>query len=172
MVAGIAEAQRRVDSVDRPFLRQPYAETLVSKIEAFHGQISGFHEPLASEFGRAADAWLKRAQAQLEEIKKITGREPTPQVFRAGDPVDRSQEAFVPRMGVIGQVERQVTLASGCPGLLIYGRRRMGKSTLIRNLDAFVPDTVRIASVSMQNPKLFSSTAYFVRLIDEKCARP
>ena len=168
MVAGIAEAQRRVDSVDRPFLREPYAEALVSKIEAFRGQISGFHEPLASEFRKAADAWLKRAQAQLEQIKKITGREPTPQVFRAGDPVDRSQEAFVPRLGVIGQVERQVTLANGCPSLLIYGRRRMGKSTLIRNLDAFVPDTVRIASVSMQNPKLFTSTAYFVRLIDEK----
>ena len=168
MVAGIAEAQRRLDSVDRPFLRQPYAETLVSKIEAFHGQISGFHEPLASEFRKAADAWLKRGHAQLEQIKKITGREPTPQVFRAGDPVDRSQEAFVPRLGVIGQVERQVALARGCPSLLIYGRRRMGKSTLIRNLDAFVPDTVRIASVSMQNPKLFSSTAYFVRLIDKE----
>ena len=56
----------------------------------------------------------------------------------------------MPRMGAIGQVERQIALATGCPGLLIYGRRRMGKSTLIRNLDAFVPDTVRIASVSMQ----------------------
>ena len=67
----------------------------------------------------------------------------------------------MPRMGVIGQVERQVTLATGCPSLLIYGRRRMGKSTLIRNLDAFVPDTVRIASVSMQNPNLFSLDGLF-----------
>ena len=107
VVAGIAEAQRQVDSVDRPFLREPYAEALVLKIEAFRSQISGFHEPLASEFRKAADIWLKRAQEQLEQIKKITGREPTPQVFRAGDPVDRSQEAFVPRLGVIGQVERQ-----------------------------------------------------------------
>ena len=168
MVAGIAKAQRRVDSVDRPFLRQAYAEILVLKIEAVRGQISGFHEPLASEFGKAADAWMKRAQAQLEKIKTITGREPTPQVFRAGDPVDRTQEAFVPRLGVIDQVERQVTLATGCPGLLIYGRRRMGKSTLIRNLDAFVPDTIRIASVSMQKPDAFSSAAYFVRLIDKE----
>jgi hypothetical protein len=168
MVAGIADAQRRLDSVDRPFLREVYAEALVSKIEAFRGQISGFHEPLASEFRKAADNWLERAQTQLEQIKTITGRKPTPQVFRAGDPVDRAQEAFVPRMGVIGQTERQVTLATGCPSLLIYGRRRIGKSTLIRNLDAFVPDTVRIASVSMQKPDAFSSTASFVRLIDKE----
>jgi hypothetical protein len=67
---------------------------------------------------------------------------------------------------VIGQLERQLILATGCPGLLIYGRRRMGKSTLIRNLDAFVPEAVRIANVSMQNPALFTSTAYFIREID------
>ena len=75
----------------------------------------------------------------------------------------------MPRLGVIRQVERQVTLANGCPSLLICGRRRMGKSTLIRNLDAFVPDTVRIANVSMQNPKSFSACrCCSARLIDEK----
>jgi hypothetical protein len=167
-VAEIAEAQRRLDTVDRPFLRQRYAEELVEKIEAFRGQISGLHEPLASEFRKAADAWLKRAQAQLEHIKTITGREPWPQVFCAGVAVNRSEEAFVLRMGVIDQVVHQVNLATGRSGLLIYGRRRMGKSTLVRNLDAFVPPNVRIASVSMQNPNLFSSTAYFVRLIDQE----
>ena len=43
------------------------------------------------------------------------------------------------RMGVIGQLERQIMLATGCPGLLIYGRRRMGKSTLLRNLGGYLP---------------------------------
>ena len=168
MVADIAEAKRRLDTIDRPFLREPYAETLVSKIESFRGQVSGFREPLASEFRSAADAWLTRAQAELDQVTKVTEREPTPQVFRAGDPVDRSQEAFVPRLGVIGQVERQLTLASGCPGLLIYGRRRMGKSTLIRNLDAFVPDSVRIVTISMQDPAAFTSLSHFVRLVSRR----
>ena len=90
-------------------------------------------------------------------MQSITGKEPTPQLFRAGDPVDRTQEAFVARMGVLGQIERQVMLATGCPGLLIYGRRRMGKSTLLRNLDGFLPGSIRIASISMQNPAAFTS---------------
>ena len=168
MVAEIAQAQRRLDAVDRPFLRQPYAESVVARIEAFRGQISGFREPLASEFRDAAAAWLARAKNQLEQVQDITNREPTPQVFRAGDPVDRSQEAFVARMGVIGQVERQITLATGCPGLFVYGRRRMGKSTLLRNLDAFVPETVRIATISMQNPAAFTSIGHFAHLIDQE----
>lgn len=126
MINEIAEASRRLETVDRPFLREPYAEILVSKIDAFIGRVGGFREPLASGFGSAAYTWLTRARSELEDIRRITGREPAPQVFRAGDPVDRTQEAFVPRLGVIGQVERQFTLATGCPGLLIYARRRMG----------------------------------------------
>jgi predicted AAA+ superfamily ATPase len=53
-----------------------------------------------------------------------------PQVFRAGDPVDRCQESFIRRDGLLGDLNRQLTLAGGCPGLVLYGCRRMGKSTL------------------------------------------
>ncbi len=40
-------------------------------------------------------------------------------------------------------------LATGCPGLLVGGRRRMGKSTLIANLIGFIPDTVKVVPISM-----------------------
>ncbi len=66
---------------------------------------------------------------------------------------------------MIGQIERQLTLSTGCPGLLIYGRRRMGKSTLIRNLDAFVPESVCIVTISMQDPAAFTSLPHFSRLL-------
>ena len=171
MVIEIAEAKRRLDTIDRPFLRAPYGEALVSKISGFRGQVSGFREPLASEFRKAADVWLNKAQAELEQIQRVTEKEPTPQVFRAGDPVDRTQEAFVPRMAVIGQLERQLTLATGCPGLLVYGRRRMGKSTLIRNLDAFVPPNVKLVSISLQNPTAIASLGHFSRLVDQELSK-
>ncbi len=83
LVEEIATAQRRLDTVDRPFLREPYVETLISKIEGFRGQISGFHEPLASEFRGAASTWLTKARHELEQVRNVTAKEPTPQVFRA-----------------------------------------------------------------------------------------
>ena len=49
----------------------------------------------------------------------------------------------------------------GCPGMLLYGRRRMGKSTIIRNLDGFLPETVKTVVVSMQNPAAFESESSF-----------
>ena len=42
---------------------------------------------------------------------------------------ERSREAFVPRFRVLGELENQLMLANGCPGLILYGRRRTGKST-------------------------------------------
>src|SRR5208282_6575712 len=67
-----------------------------------------FYEPLATEFRVAADHWLKIAEKQLREAQAVVEKEPAPQVFRAGDPVDREKEAFVPRDSVVGNMERQV----------------------------------------------------------------
>ena len=153
----IATLQSRLDTIDRPVLRKPFAELVCKEMENFRHRISGFHEPLATEFRAAADQWLKIAESQLREAQAVVGKEPAPQVFRAGDPVDREKEAFVPRDSIVGNLERQVLLNTGCPGVVLYGRRRVGKSTVLRNLSGFLPATVHIVNVSMQNPEASTS---------------
>ena len=165
LVDEITRLQARLDAADRPFLRDPYAKLLCKAIEIFRSRISGFHEPLRSEFDVAAVNWLRIAERQLDEIWRVLEREPTPQVFRAGDPVDREREAFVPRLGVVGELEQQVMLSAGCPGIVLYGRRRMGKSTVLRNLSGFLPPSVQPVLVSMQEPEAFISVESLVRLI-------
>jgi hypothetical protein len=165
MVAEIAGLQARLDAMDRPVFREAYAAALCTQIENFQHRVAGFREPLASEFRAAADRWLAIARRQRDEVRLITDREPTIQVFRAGDPVDRNREAFVPRDRVVGRLEQQVMLAAGCPGVVLYGRRRMGKSTVLRNLDGFLPPTVGTAVLSMQNPEAFTSLRSFCELL-------
>jgi hypothetical protein len=167
-IGEIAGLQRRLDTQTRPFLKEPEAALLVEKIRNFQNRVSGYPEPLGSEFRQAAGHWLARAEEQHRGLRRILDRQPRPQVFRAGDPVDREQEAFVPRMDVLGELDRQLSLASGCPGLILYGRRRMGKSTLLRNLDDFLPVSLRLAPLSMQNPDAFTSLADWLALV----ARP
>jgi len=115
---------------------------LVKEIKVFRQRVDGFHEPLESEFRTVAGQWLEKAERQLREVRTVLAGEPTRQVFRAGDPVDRDGEAFVPRHGVLGELERQIMLSTGCPGLVLYGCRRTGKSTLLRNLHGFLPPAV------------------------------
>ena len=61
--------------------------------------------------------------------------------------MQRGGEAFVPRERVVGQLERQLMLATGCPALILYGRWRMGKSTLPGNLTGLLSPSVRIANL-------------------------
>ncbi len=166
----IAAAQARLDTLERPFLREPYAALLVKEIETFERRIAGFRPPLSLEFRKAARAWLEVARRQLHDAQDRLAREPTRQVFRAGDPVDRDQEAFVPRHGLLGELERQVMLATGCPGLVLYGRRRLGKSTLLRNLGGFLPPTVQVANLSMQRAAAFTSLGDLLALLAETIA--
>ena len=165
MVGEIVHLQARLDAVDRPVLREPLARLLRTEIENFQHRVSGFHEPLASEFRAAAAQWLEIADRQLHEAQAVVEREPTPQVFRAGDPVDREREAFVPRDRVVGKLEQQVLLSTGCPGIVLYGRRRMGKSTVLRNLEGFLPPMVRVATISMQQAEAFATLESLVALL-------
>lgn len=164
-VARIARAQMALNAADRPFLRESSAMDLVQEIKTYQHQAAGFRYPLWASLTAAATEWLKRAERQLDEVRKIMKRDATLQVFRAGDPVDLSKEAFVLRASVVGEIDRQISLATGCPGLLIYGRRRMGKSTLVRSLSAFLPSSVAVAYVSMQDPQAFESTESIVSFL-------
>ena len=169
-VHDITALQARLDTLDRAFLREPFAALLVKEIESFEQQIAGYTPPLSTELRKAARRWLEIALRQLDAARATTTREPTHQVFRAGDPVDREREAFVLRAAILSELEQQAVLATGCPGLLVYGRRRMGKSTLLRNLEGLLPPQLRVASLSMQEARAFSSLADLISLIGRRVA--
>jgi hypothetical protein len=156
-ISEISQIQTRLDTINRPAFRESTAELLCEKIKGFRDRIEGYHEPLNTEFRAAATKWLQIAERQLNEARNVTTKKLTIQVFRAGDPVNRDLEAFAPRNSIVGELEQQVMLSAGCPGIVLYGRRRMGKSTILRNLTGFLPTNVITASVSMQDPNLFTS---------------
>ncbi len=161
-VGKIANIQARLNTTDRAVFRQPYAQSLVTEIENFQTRIGGFDFLLAKEFKAAAENWKQIALWQ-QKAAEATAKEPAHQVFRAGDPIDRSKEAFVPRDAVVGALEQQIMLSTGCPGIILYGRRRVGKSTVLRNLDGFLPPSVIPIPISMQHPEMLTSLASLVR---------
>ena len=166
----ITVAAARLDTLDRPFMRDPFAALLVKEIEAFEHQIAASKSRLAIEFRKAARAWLKTARQQLKAARVAAAQQPTHQVFRAGDPVNREREAFVPRDGILGELEQQIALGTGCPGLVVYGRRRMGKSSLLHNLEGLLPPHVKVVYLSMQQASAFTSLSSLVDLLGQRVA--
>jgi hypothetical protein len=171
-VHDIASSQRQLDTNSLPVQRHLYARLVYKEIENFLHQIGGFYEPLATEFRNAGNNWLKIAKIQLQETQAIVDKQPVLQVFRAGDPVDREREAFIPRDAVTGNLERQVLLSTGCPGVVLYGRRRVGKTTVPRNLSGFLPPTVRTVNVSMQRPAASTSLELLAQHLAHEISTP
>lgn len=145
----ISVLQARLNILQRPAFREPVAGEIRASVENLRYQIADLRVTFRDEFQTAALHWQSLADRQYADAKTRLKRELTPQVFRAGESVDRDREAFVPRMPIIEALEEQLTLPAGCPGLLITGRRRMGKSTLIRNLRGFIPETIKVVIVPM-----------------------
>lgn len=168
MIGEIVRLQALLRTIDRPVFREPTARELCTKIENFRYRVDGFQEPWSSEFRAASAGWIAIARRQLSEAQAVLDKEAMPQVFRAGDPVDRHREAFVPRNGVIGDLVRQLRLGDGCPGIVLYGRRRIGKSTVLKNLTGFLPERIIPLTLSMQNPEAFTSFLSFVGLLGRR----
>ena len=166
----IAEGQVRLGTISRPIVREALAVSLLKQIESFRYRIAGFRQPLAREFSVAAVAWEKLAQRQVIESRNLVARKSIAQVFRAGDPVNREGEAFVYRDSVVGTLDQQVTLSGGCPGIVLYARRRMGKTTLLTNLEGFLPKEVGIRYISMQDVAVSTSLQHFIKKITGETA--
>ena len=165
MIGEIALEQRRLGEITIPAMREPLIRALLSTIESFRSSVGGFGHPLSQGFRAAAAAWSTVARSQYEEARRVLEATPVAEVFRAGDPVDDAREAFVARMAVIQELQSQATLGHGCPGLLLYGRRRTGKSTLIRNVEKFLPTSVAVTSISLQDPRAFTSLGSLTELL-------
>jgi hypothetical protein len=118
---------------------------------------------------KTADAWLKLTAQQRAKAQEAGDRQPVPQIFRAGEQIG-SQEAFLPRSGTLGELERELAQGHGRPALLIYGRRRLGKSTLIRNLRGFVPEHMRAAVVSCLKPGANRDESAFAKALASAAA--
>lgn len=161
-VAAIAEQQEGIERVrNLPVFFRKQSEILRDFIQNFSIRVSGLDEPLASEFRHAATEWLVLAEKQVQDAAATIVRERVPQVFRAGDPVNIELEAFVPRRSVIDELAAHVVASTGCPGLLLYARRRMGKSSCLRNLTEFLPSQIEVVHLNLQDPGISGSEELF-----------
>ena len=160
-VAAIAHQQRRLYVMRLPVFREQLAGDLATMITTFRNRIAGLHEPLKYEFEKAADSWLQVARQQYEAEKQIVAGEAVPSVFQGGPPIDRGRPLSC-RECQFERLHGQIAAPAGCPGLQLYGRRRMGKTRLLRNLDGFLPPEIHVALLEMEDARALESLRSFL----------
>ncbi len=99
-------------------------------------------EPYASRFIPLIRRWRQLVAnhlAQLAQAVEQSGEIDNPYVV--GVPLTEQQEIFVGRADIVARIE-QLLLDRRRPPLLLYGQRRMGKTSLLRNLGRLLPHTI------------------------------
>lgn len=81
--------------------------------------------------------------------------------YIVGVPLTVQQEIFVGRVEIAIQLE-QLLLNRHCPPLLLYGQRRMGKTSLLRNLRRLLPSAIVPLFVDLQSASTASDHAGFL----------
>ncbi|MCP4538377.1 MAG: ATP-binding protein [Chloroflexi bacterium] len=109
-------------------------------------------EDYVARFRPIANKWR---QIVAEHMRELTGtveaRQEIDNPYVIGVPLTEIQEIFVGRTDVSARIE-QLLLDRRRPPLLLYGQRRMGKTSLLTNLGRLLPSTVVPLFVDLQGP--------------------
>jgi len=87
-----------------------------------------------------------------EYAEKLFQKQDIPNPYSYGLPLDRKHHpVFAERFDVLQSIE-QLLQQHRCPPLLLYGQRRIGKTTLLMNMNTMLPSNFVMLLVDFQGP--------------------
>jgi hypothetical protein len=96
---------------------------------------------------KIATDWQSALLTVTSEIGEIVILKPVVSPYTIGDPVEG--DAFVGREDIINQLSELWRQNKSVQSVVLYGHRRMGKTSILRNINNRLGDNVRLAYVNM-----------------------
>jgi hypothetical protein len=122
------------------------------RLDGLLRELNRSSEPYAPRFHPIAARWRQMVDQCTHELaQEVERRQEIESPYIIGVPLTTQQEIFVGRTDVSAQIER-LLLDQGRLPLLLYGQRRMGKTSLLNNLGRLLPSTVVPLFVDLQGP--------------------
>ncbi|WP_354635293.1 hypothetical protein [Planktothricoides raciborskii] len=98
---------------------------------------------------KIAHTWQNALLQLAGEVGNVTITEPVRSPYVIGNPVEGS--LFVGREDILKQLEELWIEANRLQSVVLFGHRRMGKTSILRNVNACLGDGVKLAYVNMLN---------------------
>ncbi|MBI4750611.1 MAG: hypothetical protein HY774_19170 [Acidobacteria bacterium] len=118
---------------------------------------------------QVANEWqalIKASRQALQSDIEARGEIPNPFVF--GTPVTESEyNVFTGRQDIVGHIEESLLNAANLPTLLLFGPRRMGKTSILNQLPRLLGPDFAPAMVDCQAPAVRESANALLRYISE-----
>jgi hypothetical protein len=137
-------------------------EELRRELEAFRDAMALTSRPVGPEFQPVAARWLEIVAQSEAECRAKVSFTPIPNPFVVGNPLKPlDQNVFVGRRDIIVAIEENIINANQRPALLLYGRRRAGKSSTLLNLRLLLSSQFVPVYIDCQDAKWRESDATF-----------
>jgi hypothetical protein len=117
---------------------------------------------IANAWAALLDAETKRLAAEAPAVRKL------PNPFAFGSPVsDRDANLFTGRRDVVARIEENILGSTHPPALVLYGARRMGKSSILNQLSRLLGPEFAPAIIDCQNPAVTESERTLLRYLSQ-----
>ena len=137
--------------------RQLVLRAVRGDLDALVGALTRSNETVARRFRPVAVRWHGIVSTALGELERdALDRREIPSPYIVGQPITRHQEIFVGRADASARIEALLR-HDDQPPLLLYGQRRMGKTSLLFNLRWMLPNRIVPLVVDLQGPVAQSS---------------
>ncbi len=122
------------------------------RLDGLLRELTRSNEKYASRFRPIATHWRQVTSRHIHDLAAaVELRQEIDSPYIIGVPLTAQQEIFVGRTEVSSRIE-QLLLDRRHPPLLLYGQRRMGKTSLLNNLGRLLPSTIVPMFVDLQGP--------------------
>ncbi|MEG4280114.1 AAA family ATPase [Microcoleus sp. MON1_C1] len=144
--------------------KSPYNQRLAlcavaEKLNNLIRELTRSSDKYSVRFRPIATYWSEIVTNQIRELAEaVELRQEIDNPYITGVPLTEQQEIFTGRTDIGTRIE-QLLLDRRRPPLLLYGQRRMGKTSLLNNLGRLLPSTIIPMFVDFQGP-VSSTTDY------------
>ncbi|MBN1874201.1 MAG: ATP-binding protein [Anaerolineae bacterium] len=122
------------------------------KLDGLQRELTRSNERYATRFHPIVVQWRQMVTHHIHALTEtVEQRQEIDNPYIIGMPLTAQQEIFVGRTDISARVE-QLLLDRRRPPLLLYGQRRMGKTSLLNNLGRLLPSTIVPLFVDLQGP--------------------
>ncbi|MGB3767725.1 MAG: ATP-binding protein [Phormidesmis sp.] len=96
-----------------------------------------------------AESWREKLLAIATDVGEVTHTQPVQNPYVAGDPVEG--DLFVGRGEVIKQLEELWLTNGQLQSVVLYGHRRMGKTSILKNLPNYLGNNIQVIYINLLN---------------------
>jgi uncharacterized protein len=161
----VAQQAAQVLRLQDPIRRVEAAQAGLRSLDEIQQGLVGQPDVIAEAGNRVVTSWTELLRQASEEAKAAAEQASeieNPFIF--GNPVHaKSAGLFTGRRDIALEIERSILRAAQTPTLLLYGQRRMGKTSILNQLPALLGPSFLPVLVDCQAPATVESQAALLR---------